>query len=365
MDTNLIEDFVTSIEERRSSWPTLTGKINVVDVPLPGNCGSPINLSHLTGLTKQAEYAFAGDNQTKNTRWPQGVSDYWHEDGERIITSFYFTSSSNSQNTKFVVIDPELEEWIDVVPAVLDSNGKFVHLHSHAGGLAIIGDYLYVADSNGDGIRVFSLADVYPVVANASAIASGEAFLTLYDYFMPEVGRIHLDAPGDANISYLSVSQDGEKLVAGNFYSTTTSGYAKGGAAFIWIMPLATIQTAEFPHPVYDAEQFEPLFPAGPNEGTTITRIQGVLLLDDNTLVISRSYASDSKQLIVMNPDSGEYFSGIASNPLGYNPNNWLFRCEDLSISLRDPTKFLTVTEDPGDRSVTEWSISEAKDLMV
>jgi hypothetical protein len=82
-------------------------------------------------------------------------------------------------------------------------------------------------------------------------------------------------------------------------------------------------------------------------------------------LIISRSYASDSKQLIVMNPDSGEYFSGIASNPLGYNPNNWLFRCQDLSISTRNPARFLTSTEDPGDRSVTEWSISEAKALMV
>lgn len=361
----LITNFVDRTEEYNHLWPDLSFPIPIDElflstIPL----GTPLNLPNSTGLVRDAEYTFTGDNQTKNTRWPQGVTDYVTPNNvQMIITSWYFSSAANLNNTKFVVINANTQLSFEICPVVL-KNGKFTHLHSHAGGLATIGDFLYVADSTGRSIRVFDLRQIHSTSANLEAIDPADDFIPLYNYFIPEVGRIFLTPTNDAPISYLSLSEDGLSLVAGNFYSTSSAAYSRGGRAYIWRIPLSVVPTTTgFYAPTADiADQIEPLFPSGPNAGTTMTRIQGVLWCLEDELIINRSFTTETKQLLVLKP-SGAFFSGDVLAPQQHNPQNWLFRCEDLSFSLKYADRFLALTEDPGERSVTTWSISDVLEL--
>lgn len=361
----LVTNFVDRTEEYSHLWPTLTGRLHIDALTLgPMPLGTPLNLPNSTGLVRDGEYSFTGDNQVKITRWPQGVADYLSpEINHWIITSWYFSSAANANNTKFVAIDTSMQLAYDICPVVL-KNGLFTHLHSHAGGLATIGSFLYVADSTGRSIRVFDLANIYSTIENVAAIDPTDDFVGLYNYFIPEVGRIFLTPTNDAPISYLSLSEDGHYLVAGNFYSTTTAAYARGGRSYIWRIPLSETPTVTgFRDPISDVvHQIEPLFPSGPNINTTMTRIQGVLWTLEDELIINRSFTNETKQLLVIKPN-GQFFSGDVLAPQSHNPDNWLFRCEDLSFSVRYADRFLALTEDPGDRSVTTWSISEVLEL--
>ena len=259
---------------------------------------------------------------------------------------------------------------MDVCPCVVNGSGQFVHFNSHAGGMAVIGNYLYISCSDSQSIRVFDLTHIYKRTDNLSAVSSSDSFINLYPYILPQVGQIFCSTPGGANLSYMSVTQDGGSFLLGNFYSTTSVGWAKGGKGMIWLVPIVEDPSIEFPAAddtsSQAVEMLEPLFPAGPNVNTTMTRLQGALLVyndsEERILILQRSYVDSSNQLIVMNMDTGAYFSGNVANPLSHDAANWLHRCEDLT--LVPDGLVVTITEDPTERSVTFWSLAEILDLL-
>lgn len=376
----VLNNFVTSITQNRANWPTLVNPLTLDDIDWSAGqpLQVPVPLQQDTGLSPLSEFKLTGDNQTKTTRWPQGVATYVDDSNiEYILTSWYFSSSSNNGNCKLVLINPEADmgapvdgSAMDVCPCVVNGSGEFVHFNSHAGGMAVIGNYLYISCSDSQSIRVFDLTHIYKRVDNLSAVSSSDSFINLYPYILPQVGQIFCSTPGNANLSYMSVTQDGGSFLLGNFYSTTSVGWSKGGKGMIWLVPIVEDSGIEFP--AADAtenqavEMLEPLFPSGPNVGTTMTRLQGALLVyddnEDRILILQRSYVDSSNQLIVMNLGTGDFFSGDIIAPLAHNATNWLHRCEDLTLAA--PSRLLTITEDPTERSVTFWDLDDILSLL-
>jgi hypothetical protein len=320
-------------------------------------------------LVNLAGFKFTGDDQTKDTRRPQGVAIY----GDYVINSWYFTDNSleYTGNCKLTVTSKTKEKYFNLVPVQLDGD-KFEPIKSHAGGITVIENYLYLADAAS--IRIFDLSKI-----NRNSLENTD-FILLYDYMIPQVAELKISTPGGAHLSYLSTTIIKEKkyFLTGNFYSTVDKKYEKGGKAMIWLFP---IETKSYPFPTIEIndeneyDQIEPLFPGGDEKGKTVTRIQGAII-EGNILIINRSYSDETKQLIVMEYDNiladgklmpSSYFDGTVTAKHEYNHKNWLYGCEDLEkddLSKDDP-KIWTVTEFKNNRSVLAASYTDIIKLMM
>lgn len=356
----ILNDLITGVTENRNNWPSLVNPMVHDELPSGRALIDPLVETQKTGLLPDAKYRFSGTNQTKNTRRPQGVIQY----GSSIINTWYFRQSIYSDNCKFTVTDttPGGKGIRNVCPVQLNSSGKFIHIDTHAGGAARVGDYMYIADSTTQSIRVFDLRCFYNRVENISAVSSSDAFLNLYNDFLPQVGQIFMNTPGNANTSYMSVS--GNNFLVGNFYSTTRSSWAKGGKTMLWLIPMG-----DYGHEFMSADsssnqcnqQLEPLFPSGSNKDTTLTRVQGALLTENNELILNRSYLSSSMQLILMKYANLNdlstpvgFFSGTESEPQIHDAKNWLYGSEDWSFS-DDGSQVITTTEFKNRRQIFVW----------
>jgi hypothetical protein len=291
-------------------------------------------------------YSFRGDDQDKKTRRPQGAAFFKNY----LVNSWYFRKSKFEDNCKLTVTDTETCRCVNVAP-VQTSGDKLVKIESHAGGIATIDHWLFLADSTIQAIRVFDLQHIYPVDENDSCILSDQEFVRLYDYMVPEIGRVPLSTPGSASLAYISIATIDCQLffLVGNFYSRMKPKYKKGGKSMIWLFPIETSQRS---FPSVDLSrpnlQLEPLFPSGPSG--TVTRIQGALINDD-VLTLSRSFSYLTKQLIVMRYDDilssstpKDFFDGTVAEPHEYDNKNWLYGCEDLSFD-EEFKNVTTVTE--------------------
>lgn len=348
---------ILSVTEDRATWPTLTNKQSLPAITKAQTLGTNVLTSHKTGMTPVAQFSFTGEEQTQTDENPQGVCEY----NGLVLTSHGFKYGSLQLCTKLLVNDVANLQAARVAILEYDS-GVFMRIESGAGGMAVIGDYLYVVDSPTKSIRVFDLREVYAKSDNLAVLDEIDSFFLEYDYFLPQVGQIFCSTPSDCNMGYMSYS-NGE-LVIGNFYFPNSS-YSAGGQSMVWRVPVVS-GVQEFPSPQPNATVTEilPLFPTGANVGETITKIQGAAITDTEVLVLSRSYGSGVYQLVVMdllNPQG--YYLGNTTDPTTHDWKNWKYGCENLSFSA-DGTSLWTVTEFQTDRDVTAWSVSDIVGLM-
>ncbi|PAJ73236.1 hypothetical protein CJF42_16755 [Pseudoalteromonas sp. NBT06-2] len=243
-----------------------------------------------------------------------------------------------------------------------------------------------LADKKQRAIRVFDLRLILDRSACSSYISSDQSFVNEYTYMLPEVGRILIDTPLNAPLSYLSTTEINNVpyFLTGNFYSEKKSKYSQGGEAMIWLLPMSNVKTsADFAFVAPDASCYEikPVFPSGDEKGDTVTRIQGAAFVNNNLLIVNRSYSDKTKQLQVLQyqkmPTSSGFdatqlngfFSGTESNPNSYQHKNWLYGCEDLcidkGISQESEINYLyTVTEFADHRNIYTAKLSDIINLV-
>lgn len=104
----------------------------------------------------------------------------------------------------------------------------------HAGGLALVGPYLYVADTS-RGVRVFDTTRILATSTSATCSAQigkvgGETCAYGYAYALPQIGDYYYPAGTDAScrakFSYLSVdvTSDPPSLISGEYDNDVTTG---------------------------------------------------------------------------------------------------------------------------------------------
>jgi len=342
---------------------------------LPKDVNSPLPLNRLK---------FVGNDQEKASRRPQGIT----QKGRYIFNSWYFRDghvlnlTKYEDNCKLSVIDTQDNSFVNLVPVQLDDTGnKFVHIDSHAGGIDILGNHLYLA--GGKYIRVFDLSKLYRVKECEAKIKSNQKFIREYTYMIPEVGRMEFETPGNVGLAYLSIATIKSKkyFLVGNFYSEAKSlknlklveKYKKGGKSMMWLLPAKVSpfirgeasETQSF-------HQIDPLFPSGSEKDSSVSRIQGAML-QGNTLIMNRSFAKGTMQLLAVEYDDilkstrsdkvKKYFSGTTRSPLKHEPKNWVYGCEDLTLT--SDNKILTVSEFKDSRYIFSASLEDIKELMV
>ncbi len=351
-------------------------KVKPDSVEVGGDLPKPSLAENIKSSLPLNRLKFVGRDQEKTSRRPQGIA----QKGRYIFNSWYFRDShlganltKYEDNCKLTVVDTQDNSFVNLVPVQLDATGnQFVHIDSHAGGIAILDHYLYVV--GGKHIRIFDTNHIFKVKECNDQIKSNQKFIREYTYMIPEVGRMDFETPGNANLSYLSIATINSKkyFLAGNFFSTKGNKYTKGGKSMIWLLPVKEFPSIQGEGGITQSyHQIDPLFPSGSEKDRTVTRIQGALIRD-NTLIINRSFSTSTMQLLVMEYEdilnstysskTKKYFSGTLSDKRKYNYKNWIYGCEDLTLT--SDNKVLTVSEFVDNRYIFSASLEDIKELM-
>jgi hypothetical protein len=157
--------------------------------------------------------------------WPQGVACV--RDADVLLASWYAKRRwlVRTQGSRISVVDrtdreqPRYRHVLLVVPRRRLGRPTMTSVRVHAGGIAVLGELLYVADTFA-GVRVFRLADVLRV-------PPGRRTAYGYDHVLPQLLRLRVPLrPGRAlRFSFLSVGRvDGQlSLVVGEYRRASSS----------------------------------------------------------------------------------------------------------------------------------------------
>lgn len=257
----------------------------------------------------------SGDD-TVDYWYPQGITGSADAvaggvvDGHRELLVSWYSKNGKGVRLSFVNADRlESATYRHVLLVTPGENGTFTPVDSHAGGIAWVGDYLYVAETHG-GLRVFDMRHLERVPDPADA--EGYAFI------LPQVGTFATTAP-DLVFSFVSVDRAASALITGEY----RDGQA-GGRIVRWPLDLATglvkagTASAAFTSPA--------------------TNVQGALELNGRLGTSSSAGAGN-----------GTLTSGTPGQTAAGHP--WAVGAEDLSYA---PTsgRVYSLTEHPGARVV-------------
>ena len=162
----------------------------------------------------------AGDNAV-DYWWPQGITGSADAvpggvvDGHRELLVSWYSKNGKGTRVSFVNAD-ELSgaKYRHVLLVEPDDSGGFGLVQSHAGGIAWVGDYLYVAETNG-GLRVFDMRHLLKVPNPDDALG--------YAFILPQVG-LYRTNPG-LRFSFVALDRtNGPALVTGEYKQGAASG---------------------------------------------------------------------------------------------------------------------------------------------
>ena len=256
----------------------------------------------------------------------------WHYDPEEAGTSydkgvrisFADTSSSDAVAYRHVLL---------VEPTGTTSDPDIAPVEVHGGGIAWVGDWLYVADTS-NGLRIFDLNRILEVSTETDDIgcSGGTCTAYTYKYVLPQVSRYALPACGcDATFSFVGLDRSTSpmSLVTGQYNSDAISG-----TLLRWPLDEATgllaggvYTTAE---EAWVAQQ---------------DRVQGAASRDGQWwLSCSSQSGSNGALYAVQEGDASTY--------------TWVYGPEDLAVD--GPNGWLwSVTEHPGERYVFAVDLDE------
>jgi hypothetical protein len=187
----------------------------------------------------------AGDEGV--TYWiPQGLTGSFdaHDDGlvagrKLLLVSWYYEranepSSPAEKGVRIAIVDvtnPNVVSYrfaLLAEPIIKDGRSDLAPVVIHAGGLAWIGDYLYVPVTS-SGFRVFDLSRILRVAGTADRLgydaATGEYDAHGYKYVIPQVGEYVTDQC-DPVFSYVALDRTTtpHSLVSGEYSATSVAG---------------------------------------------------------------------------------------------------------------------------------------------
>ncbi|GLY69073.1 hypothetical protein [Amycolatopsis taiwanensis] len=167
----------------------------------------------------------------KSKKWyPQGVTGDWDTkpgatgtNHKFIAVSWYDKSGKSKAGTRVTLVNydnPKKPVYRHVLLVEPTKNGKnFKPVKSHAGGLTVAGDKLYVADTK-KGVRVFNLNNLWRTAPGATKKvgldSNGKAHAAGYKYALPQVGS-YTPVKKDMRFSSISIDHSTNSLVAGEY----------------------------------------------------------------------------------------------------------------------------------------------------
>lgn len=202
-------------------------------------------------------YGFVWDDEENDKAWwiPQGISGSADasEDGlvagRRIIAvSWYYdidrhpgsTGEKGARISWVDITDPDAPRYrmaLLVEPTGTPEAPDFAPVRIHAGGIAWIGDRLWIADTY-QGFRVFDLARMMQVATDEDVVGCGDGTCRagLYKYIVPQVGRAQHDSACGIRFSFVALDRGGDEpaLVSGEYCSDDACDGALAGRLFRW-----------------------------------------------------------------------------------------------------------------------------------
>lgn len=300
----------------------------------------PIDPGDLPGSVPDVESAFAWQSGDMSVSYwvPQGITgsgdgvDGGRVDGRRVLlVSWYYKpendpDSPGDKGVRISVVDAtdpddvRYRHLLLVEPAEIDGRPSFARIPVHAGGIAWVGDYLYVADTF-HGFRVFDLGRILRVAPEMDIIgyADGAYYAFQYPYVVPQIGAYEDVSACEARFSFVALDRTTTppSLLSGEYDSASVAG-----RLFRW--PLAAsgrLQKVTGGRVIADGAWFE-----------AQSHVQGALSQGD-TFWLSSSKPAGAAGILYRTSE------GADSDSLG-----WSNSPEDLSV---DPTDGLL------------WSLSE------
>lgn len=205
-------------------------------------------------------HAFRWDDaeNDKPTWVPQGITGSSDADptalvlGRRllVVSSYFAEDAAPEADPKGVrlafvdVTDPTAPRYRFVLLVEPVEGGDIAPIRIHAGGIAWIGDLLYVADTSA-GLRVFDTRRILQVDTSADVIGCDGTTCQagLYKYVLPQVGGYRRSSPCEAprfSFAALDRSADPPQLVTGEYCSTSACSDPLAGRVFRWAVDPGT-----------------------------------------------------------------------------------------------------------------------------
>ncbi len=252
--------------ERGAAWdtlPTLVDALETVATPVDLSAvlddlnrePVPVTPTAVPGDPPGVEYAFRWEDEEndKPTWVPQGLTGSADADptglvlGRRLLmVSFYFDEeeapTADPKGVRIALVDvtdttaPKYRFLLLVEPT---AGPDFVPVKIHAGGIAWVGDLLYVADTS-KGLRVFDVSRLLQVDTSEDVIGcdGGLCRAGLYKYVIPQIGAYTRSSPcvEAPRFSFVGLdrSSDPIQLVSGEYCSGTACTASLAGRVFRW-----------------------------------------------------------------------------------------------------------------------------------
>lgn len=192
------------------------------------------------------------DGDATTDHWiPQGITGLRFGDRKWVVVSWYgkddykpkgfrlsfcdVTDMSNVRYRHVLAVEPAEAEGAQGL-------GVYQPIVMHAGGLAAVGDTLYVVETNA-GVRAFDVGRILPAEANKGKdccgidASTGKAYAFNYRYILPQTARYELDQ-GGTSFSYCGIDWSDEarpRLLTGNYHrDDKSSKYYNPPAMLAW-----------------------------------------------------------------------------------------------------------------------------------
>jgi hypothetical protein len=228
-----VDALVRSGRAQRATVADVIASVNHDAHPLTGNPG----IAPVSGVA--AGFQWTPVDEKIPGWYPQGLTTSWDAvpggtyAGHRIVlASWYSTATGNGDQgvrLTFVNVDnparPTYRHVLLVQPSGTLDYQPVRNLH--AGGIAWVGNLLYVADTH-NGLRVFDMNNLLKVDPTGTAIgcASGTCSAATYKYVLPQVDLYKQPASQPATFSFVSLDRATSpmSLVTGEYRDRQAGG---------------------------------------------------------------------------------------------------------------------------------------------
>lgn len=295
----------------------------------------PIDPGDLPGDVPDVASAFAWQSGDMGVRYwiPQGITGSGdgvtggRVDGKRVlIVSWYYKrdedpASPAEKGVRLAIVDATDPDDVRyrlvllVEPAEIDGRASYAAVRIHAGGIAWVGDYLYVADTF-HGFRVFDLSRILDVSSELDVMGyqDGVYHAHGYSYVVPQVGAYEDISACEARFSFVALdrSTGPPSLLSGEYDATSVNG-----RLFRWpLAPSGRLQLFGDP----------PRVIAGAAWFSTQSHLQGGLSQDDTFYLSSSKPAGAAGVLYRTAEGSPSASFGWSDTPedLSYDPTDGL-----------------------------------------
>lgn len=191
-------------------------------------------------------FGWNAEDAASDTWIPQGISGSADASasglvaGRRVVVVSWYHDTKGVRLSFVDVTSPQAPAYRHVLlvePVGSAESPSFAPVLVHAGGLAWVGDLLYVVDTS-RGLRVFDTRRVLQVATDVDSIgcAGGVCRGGLYKYVLPQLGAYAADRTCAPRFSFVSLdrSTTPPSLVTGEYCNDTTCSGPLAGRVFRW-----------------------------------------------------------------------------------------------------------------------------------